>query len=542
VRAGSGRLRSSLLGHALQQAAAEGISVFVSSGDSGASGCDAGLASPPLNPEANSPNYICSSSYATCVGGTEFNDTTNPSSYWNSKNGPGLGSALSYIPEGAWNEPLGENSTPQVAASGGGVSSLIPTPDWQTGTGVPSARAGRYTPDVAFSSSGHDGYFGCFAAGAGSCVVASDGSFEFEAFYGTSAATPSMAGIAALLDGRFGASLGNLNPALYQMAASYPASFHDVTVDTSGVSDCSVTTPSMCNNSVPSSNPVGSAQSGFLITAGYDEVTGLGSLDAANFIFNFTAAPTIDASLIPQLITFSVQLVGLTRTMEITVGNSGSSTLNPLSVSFTGAGAEDFSADNGCQISLAPGARCSFQLTFAPSEAGTITATMTISSTNAAYSPNISLVGGGTTQLFTPVIGWELPPSTPTTAQAIPITMVVGPPAFAPDKVTGSIVLQAGSFTSPATTISAVNTAEIDIPAGALAVGNNTLTATFTPDSASSAYFTSATGTTSLVVGPVAPPGFTLSGSAVSVAPGSITGNTSTITVTPTAVSRGASP
>ena len=61
-----------------QQAAAEGISVFVSSGDSGASGCDSAFVTPPAGPYANSPNYICSSSYATCVGGTEFNDSSQP--------------------------------------------------------------------------------------------------------------------------------------------------------------------------------------------------------------------------------------------------------------------------------------------------------------------------------------------------------------------------------------------------------------------------------------------------------------------------------
>ena len=57
-----------------QQAAAEGISVFVSSGDSGASECDDHSQAPPASPAPNSPNYICSSSYATCVGGTEFNE------------------------------------------------------------------------------------------------------------------------------------------------------------------------------------------------------------------------------------------------------------------------------------------------------------------------------------------------------------------------------------------------------------------------------------------------------------------------------------
>jgi subtilase family serine protease len=158
-----------------QQAAGEGISVFVSSGDSGASGCDMAFATPPASPSPNSPNYICSSSYATCVGGTEFNDTSDPTVYWNSSNGLGLKSALSYIPEGAWNEPLNSNSSPQVAGSGGGVSSYITTPAWQTGAGVPVARSGRYTPDVAFSAADHDAYFACFAAGGGSCVNTGSG-------------------------------------------------------------------------------------------------------------------------------------------------------------------------------------------------------------------------------------------------------------------------------------------------------------------------------------------------------------------------------
>ncbi len=106
-----------------KQAAGEGISVFVSSGDSAASGCDTAFTTPPASPNPNSPNYICSSSYATCVGGTEFNDASDPTVYWNSNNGIGEKSAISYIPEGAWNEPLDSSSSPEVAGTGGGVSS-----------------------------------------------------------------------------------------------------------------------------------------------------------------------------------------------------------------------------------------------------------------------------------------------------------------------------------------------------------------------------------------------------------------------------------
>lgn len=102
-----------------QQAAAEGISSFVASGDSGASGCDVAFEAPPASPQANSPSYICSSSYATCVGGTEFNDAADPSMYWQSYAGSIGTSALGYIPEGGWNESW-NGTTSIVAASGGG--------------------------------------------------------------------------------------------------------------------------------------------------------------------------------------------------------------------------------------------------------------------------------------------------------------------------------------------------------------------------------------------------------------------------------------
>ncbi len=132
-----------------QQAAAEGISSFVSSGDSGASGCDAAFTAPPASPQPNSPNYICSSSYATCVGGTEFNDTSDPTLTGQGSGGLGT-SAIGYIPEGGWNESW-NGTTDTVAASGGGVSSVIATPTWQQGVpGVPTANAGGIRPMLPF--------------------------------------------------------------------------------------------------------------------------------------------------------------------------------------------------------------------------------------------------------------------------------------------------------------------------------------------------------------------------------------------------------
>ncbi len=282
-----------------KQAAGEGISVFVASGDAGASGCDNYFATPPADPAANSPNYICSSSYATCVGGTEFNDTANPSKYWSSSNGSSFSSALGYIPEGGWNEPFDGDDNTQAASSGGGVSSVIATPSWQTGKGVASARAGRYTPDMAFSASGHDGYFACFASGGNSCVADSQGNYSFEYFFGTSAAAPDMAGVTALLDQSQGSAVGNVAPVLYQMAASTPAVFHDVNVSTSGVSGCTAKTPSMCNNSIPGPTSLTGGQAGYLVSNGYDLVTGLGSIDVSAFISNFGGGTTSGLQFVP---------------------------------------------------------------------------------------------------------------------------------------------------------------------------------------------------------------------------------------------------
>jgi len=308
------------------QAAGEGISVFVSSGDSAAAGCDAAFTTPPAS-QTLSPNYICSSGFGTCVGGTEFADAGNPAAYWsNSNNGSTNQSALGYIPEGGWNEPVGSGNKPQVAGSGGGVSSFIATPSWQKGTGVPGTQ-GRYTPDVAFSASGHDGYFGCFAAGGGSCV-AQGGSYSFEVFSGTSAAAPDMAGIAALLNQKEGTAEGNLNPTLYQLAAT-PSNgvFNDVTVASSAVSGCVVTTPSMCNNSTPSPTSQTGGLSGYLVGTGYDEVTGLGSLNVANLLSDWGGGGS-SGSATTTALTSSANpaTAGVSITFTATVTTSGSNT------------------------------------------------------------------------------------------------------------------------------------------------------------------------------------------------------------------------
>ena len=159
---------------------------------------------------------------------------------------------LSYIPEVAWSD------------SGGGASTIYAKPSWQVAPGVP-AKNHRWVPDVSLSASGHDSYL----------VVENGG---LVGVYGTSAASPSFAGIMALVVQKRGQSQGNANVQFYQIGnAQYSSGgasvFHDTT---SG------------------SNSYG-AVTGYSCTTGYDPVTGLGSVDAdalVNAETIFPGAPT----------------------------------------------------------------------------------------------------------------------------------------------------------------------------------------------------------------------------------------------------------
>src|SRR5437016_43616 len=86
-----------------QQAVAEGISIFVAAGDSGAAGCDNSVSEATHGVAVNA---FASTPYNVAVGGTDFSDSysgTN-SVYWNSTNTSTFASALSYIPEIPWND------------------------------------------------------------------------------------------------------------------------------------------------------------------------------------------------------------------------------------------------------------------------------------------------------------------------------------------------------------------------------------------------------------------------------------------------------
>ncbi|HUB79756.1 MAG TPA: protease pro-enzyme activation domain-containing protein [Bryobacteraceae bacterium] len=221
------------------QAAAQGMSVFVAAGDWGADACLPQREAGSTSFKAPAVNGLCSSPSVVCVGGTQFDDTANPGSYWS-----GAGNALGYIPENVWNET--ESSS--TFASGGGASILYTKPSWQQA--LTPADGARDVPDVSLSAAYHDAYL-LYIGGAQTSVE------------GTSAAAPSFAGIMALMISATGSDTawGNPAPVLYELQQEGLTNpFHPTTAG---------------NNSVP-------GVTGFSVTQGpYNQATGLGSVDAA---------------------------------------------------------------------------------------------------------------------------------------------------------------------------------------------------------------------------------------------------------------------
>jgi subtilase family serine protease len=103
AEAANGAAANLAYNNAYQQAVAEGVSIFVSSGDEGAASADLG------NPSTHgiSISGFTSTPYNVSVGGTDFGytaDSVNPATYWSSTNTSTYSSALSYIQEIPWND------------------------------------------------------------------------------------------------------------------------------------------------------------------------------------------------------------------------------------------------------------------------------------------------------------------------------------------------------------------------------------------------------------------------------------------------------
>ena len=332
-----------------QQAAAEGITVLVASGDNGAAGCD--------NPSAGMPaqlgpavNGVAATPYNVAVGGTQFNDGSQPTTYWNPTNGRDYSSAIGYIPESAWNESCDPSQPPaptncafgtanlNLLASGGGASSIYAKPNWQVGTGVPADNM-RDIPDLAFASaSAHDDFVYCTSLGGTACQMNSQQQVVgLTLVGGTSVAAPAMAGMLALIEQKNGAFQGQINYTLYRLAATAtnvcdssqqtnPTAqnacvFYDVTSGNNNV-PCAGGSPG-CSSTTSGTNGL---LNGYAAGTGYDLVTGLGSVNTAN-LANAWASAAFETPQVTLLATFASAVHGTAITLSGTVTGTTSSVI-----------------------------------------------------------------------------------------------------------------------------------------------------------------------------------------------------------------------
>ncbi len=214
-----------------KQAAAQGITSFVSAGDNGGAGCD----SPGSGLFASGGpaiNGISSTPYNVSVGGTQFDDTDNPDAYWSSgtNTDPITGlSVLGYIPEKVWNESSNDPSAVGLWAGSGGVSKVYAKPNWQAASGVPNDGK-RDIPDFSLTAALHDGYLVCLFGYCG------QGDYFF-AFGGTSASSPAAAGIMALVNQNLGGQPQGIANYVFYKLALIPGVYHDTSKGDNKVPD-----------------------------------------------------------------------------------------------------------------------------------------------------------------------------------------------------------------------------------------------------------------------------------------------------------------
>jgi hypothetical protein len=439
-----------------QQAAAQGITVLLPSGDSGASGCDnSGVQGAS---DGIAINGLASTPYNISVGGTDFYMPNGGTPYWNpTNNATTEASARSYIPETPWNEtcsnsvfntlPSFSGETPEqvcnsgtassqgllsVVGAGGGPSACIqsngssssscrggyPKPSWQTGAGVP-ADGVRDIPDVSlFSSAGFFGafYVVCQQSNGGNGQPCSLGNFA--GYGGTSVSSPAFAGILSLVNQKTGSRQGNANYVLYNLASQQskagiacnstatPAAgcvFNDVTTDTIAM-PCLKGTP---NCTVTNSGDRYGVLSGYSSAAGYDLATGLGSVNATNLVNSWSNASFIASAttltLSQSSITHGGQVSANVKVASTTGTPTGNVSINALA---SNGSVQSGTLQNGSytgSLSNFPGGSYSVQAhyagdgTYAPSDSNSLTLTVSPESSTTTLRSLLYNPSSGTT-------------------------------------------------------------------------------------------------------------------------------------------------
>jgi sugar lactone lactonase YvrE len=392
-----------------QLAAAEGVSVFVASGDSAAAGDDR---YEDVAIHGITVNAFASTVYNVAVGGTDFGDAASgaTSTFWNTANDAYFASAKSYVPEIPWNDSCasaqlanyygfgvaygstgycnttfnllnseGGSGGPSGCATGAPIVSGVVSgscagwgkPSWQSISGNPNDGV-RDLPDVAlFAAPGIWGhyYVFCFSDG-GSCAGAPS---TWAGAGGTSFASPIMAGIQAVINQALGTNnAGNPNPVYYQIgqsqystpagigscnSAAGPAStcsFNDVTVG-----DMAVPCAGAFNCYMPSgglgvlSTSNTSYEPAYAAAPGWDFATGIGTVNAFNLLGAFVSSVVSTTSpMAPTLLSPANGATGVSPATLLTWNASAGAT--SYDVYFGTASAPPLVA-NTADVNYAPG-------------------------------------------------------------------------------------------------------------------------------------------------------------------------------------------
>ena len=266
------------------QAAVQGQSVIAATGDNGSTDCYGETGLSTAEQQALAIDFPASSPYVTALGGTEFlaaDVASTNTTFWQPSSGSSdvVSSALSYIPEQVWND---DTATGSPDSGGGGVSTFASRPSWQAG--VPNIPSGtfRLVPDVSLTSSPvNAGYLFCSSDSSlgitGSCSngFRDSGNKYLTVAGGTSFAAPVFAGMVAIINDKLGSTgQGVVSSTLYPLAANsttYGKAFHDIAT---GGNQCTLGS-TICT---------GAAVTQYTATAGYDEASGLGSVDFFNLL------------------------------------------------------------------------------------------------------------------------------------------------------------------------------------------------------------------------------------------------------------------
>lgn len=440
-----------------EQAAAQGETVVVSSGDSGSDAADQNLT---IATNGLNVNGFSSTAYNVSAGGTDFQDTYNGAendtsygnpTFWNTTNTTGDSSAKNYVPETTWNDTCagsllsyyvtaltkptaycdtsaGSGNFAATGGGGGGISAINARPSWQNGTvyGLPSTPAYRLQPDVSlFASNGFWNHILDFYESDVSTTT-------LQYAGGTSFVAPELAGVFALVDQSTGERQGQADYVLYTMAGieygtttatgacngsgaigigtstSVPAStciFHDV--ETGNISQACSKNSLNCY--------VDSGNYGILSTStltdspaypageGYDLATGLGSINIANLVNNWqsTTNSILYTPTIALATTLASYTYGAPSAIIYTATVSGLGSFPTGSVSFTIApniGAIGTSDSLVISAGCKTGGTCTESTTQAYTPistlpGGTYTITGTYSPTNENYKPATGTIG-----------------------------------------------------------------------------------------------------------------------------------------------------